>query len=174
MPDARGDLLGRLFDAHAAGLAMYARQFRGCDGAEADDLVQEAFLALARQSRLPDEPVAWLHRVVRNAALMAVRSSRRRQAREARTSRSEAEAEPWFATVDDQLDAGQASAQLAALDPETREAIVARLWGGLTFEQIAGLQECSTATVHRRYNAGLSRLQERLETPCHRTASTTP
>ena len=38
--------------------------------------------------------------------------------------------------------------------PESREAIVARLWGGLTFEEIARLQGCSLTTAHRRYQSG--------------------
>jgi hypothetical protein len=41
---------------------------------------------------------------------------------------------------------------------EFREVIVARFWGGLTFDQIARLQGCSLTTAHRRYRDGLSRL----------------
>ena len=40
-------------------------------------------------------------------------------------------------------------------------AIVAHLWGALTFEQIAELAGCSSSTAHRRYLAGLSALRER-------------
>jgi RNA polymerase sigma-70 factor (ECF subfamily) len=163
------ELLGRLFDAHAAALALYARQW--CDGCEADDLVQDAFLALARQRAVPDQVSAWLHRVVRNAAVAAGRRSRRRISREEAAGR--ARAGPWFSKVDDQIDARDAAAHLSALDPECREAIVARLWGGLTFEQIAELQGCGLATAHRRYTTGLARLLERLEPPCPRPNSTT-
>jgi RNA polymerase sigma factor (sigma-70 family) len=158
--------LGRLFDAHAAALALYARQW--CDGPEADDLVQDAFLA--RQPAAPDQAGAWLHRVVRNAALTAGRSSRRRRSREEQAGR--ARAGPWFSKVDDQLDAREAASHLSTLDPECREAIVARLWGGLTFEQIAELQGCGLTTAHRRYTTGLARLLERLERPCPQTTST--
>jgi len=161
------DVLGRLFDAHAAALVLYARQWR--DAAEAEDLVQDAFVALARQGELPEEPVVWLHRVVRNAAVSAHRGQRRRRAREGLVSRSEAAA--WFAAVDDRLDAHEAASLLAALDAESREVVVARIWGGLTFEQIAAIQGCSTAAAHRRYKAGLARLQERLERPCPSTTT---
>ncbi len=44
--------------------------------------------------------------------------------------------------------------------------IVAHLWGGLTFEQIAELAGCSPSTAHRRYVAGLANLRERLHVPC--------
>lgn len=160
--------LGRLFDAHAAALALYARQWR--DGPEADDLVQDAFLALARRASVPDQPAAWLHRVVRNAAVSGGRSSRRRRSREEEAGR--ARAGPWFSKVDDQLDAREAASHLSSLDPDCREAIVARLWGGLTFEQIAELQGCGLTTAHRRYTTGLARLLERLERPCPQTSST--
>jgi RNA polymerase sigma factor (sigma-70 family) len=151
------EILGRLFDEHAAALVLYARQW--CEAAE--DVVQEAFVSLARQRAVPDRLVPWLYRVVRNGALAAARGERRRRRREARASGGEA----WFASADDRIDARRAQALLAELEPEVREAIVARLWGGLTFEEIAGVQGCSLTTAHRRYQAGLARLHERLERP---------
>jgi len=154
------ELLGRLFDAHAAALRLYARQW--CAGSAAEDAVREAFLSLARQSAVPDQVAAWLHRVVRNAAISAARSRHRRLKREARASSGEA----WFSSVDDQLDAQSATRLLAELELDCREVIVARLWGGLTFDQIARLQGCSLTTAHRRYHHGLAQLHERLERPC--------
>ena len=55
---------------------MCARQW--C--AEPEDVVQEAFLKLAGQSKEPDDVVAWLYRVVRNGALDAAKLARRRDA----------------------------------------------------------------------------------------------
>ena len=162
------ETLGRLFDAHAPALRLYARQW--CEGADADDAVQEAFVSLARQGALPDQVGAWLHRVVRNAAISASRGRKRRNQREAAVSTGEA----WFSSVDDQIDARSATRYLGELDEETREVIVARLWGGLTFDQIARLQGCSLTTAHRRYRGGLSRLHERLERPCSTGTSTRP
>ena len=156
------EILGRLFDEHAAALALYARQW--CDAPE--DIVQDAFVALARQDSEPDRPVAWLYRVVRNGAIASARQSRRRRRREQRAADREVVPDgSWFAATDDQIDAEHAARLLAGLDAETREVIVARLWGGLTFEEIARLQGCSLTTAHRRYQAGLARLHERLESP---------
>ncbi len=121
------EILGRLFDAHAAALVLYARQWCAC--AEAEDVVQEAFLSLSQQTALPEHASAWLHRVVRNAAISAARSRKRRLNRESRVSSKEA----WFSTVDDQIDAQSASRFLAELELDCREVIVARLWGELTF-----------------------------------------
>jgi RNA polymerase sigma factor (sigma-70 family) len=154
------DILGRLFDEHAGALLLFARQW--CDAPE--DIVQDAFAALARQRKVPERVVPWLYTVVRNAAISASRQSRRRRRREERAAVIEAApGEPWFAATDDRIDAEHASRLLADLDGETREVIVGRLWGGLTFEEIAGIQGCSLSTAHRRYQAGLTRLQARLE-----------
>jgi RNA polymerase sigma factor (sigma-70 family) len=154
------EILGRLFDSHAPALRLYARQW--CGQADADDAVQESFMSLARQPSVPDQVAAWLHRVVRNTAISVARSRGRRHRREAHVSVDET----WFSTVDAQIDARTATRHLAEIAPDCREVIVARLWGGLTFEQIARLQGCSLTTAHRRYHEGLARLHERLERPC--------
>ncbi len=151
------NLLASLFDAHAAALTLYARQW--CEGPE--DIVQEAFVKLARQRPPPDRAVSWLYRVVRNGAIGASRGDKRRRRRETLASGRES----WFASADERIDAEDATRLLADLEPGVREVIVARIWGGLTFDEIARLQGCSLTTAHRRYQAGLSRLHERLERP---------
>jgi RNA polymerase sigma factor (sigma-70 family) len=163
------EILGRLFDEHAAALALYARPW--CDAPE--DVVQDAFIALARQEPAPDRPVAWLYRVVRNGAIAAARRSRRRRRREQRAAGREAvTGPPWFDATDDRIDAAHAARLLDELDAETRAIIIARVWGGLTFEDVARLQGCSLTTAHRRYQAGLARLHERLESPWTPTSPT--
>jgi RNA polymerase sigma factor (sigma-70 family) len=147
--------LGSLYRRHAPALRLYARQWPEAG----DDLVQDAFIGLARQNPPPEQVLPWLYRVVRNAALTARRSAARRQRREAIVSAPEA----WFASADDSLDAREASRHLAELPLEMREIIVARLWGGLKFEEIARLTGCSLPTAHRRYRSGLIELRERLE-----------
>jgi RNA polymerase sigma factor (sigma-70 family) len=159
-------ILGRLFDEQAGALVLFARQWSDVP----DDIVQDAFVALARQDVVPDRVVPWLYRVVRNGAIAFARRARRRRRREERVASVEAlPCEPWFASADDQMDAQRASQFLVDLDGDTREAIVARLWGGLTFEEIARLQGCSLSTTYRRYQAGLARLHERLEPQCKPT-----
>ena len=64
------------------------------------------------------------------------------------------------------LDAALASEALAKLPLEQREVIVAHLWGGLTFEQIAELTGGSAATAWRRYGAGLAELRTLMGIPC--------
>ncbi len=158
------DWLGRLVDRHAAALELYARQW--CDTPE--DVVQEAFLKLASQRSVPDKPAAWLFRVVRNGALNAGLASRRRRRHETEAVAGSAS---WFQTGPaptkrGSLDPESASAELRSLPLEQREVIVAHLWGGLTFEQIAELSGCSASSAHRLYCAGLATIRERLGVSC--------
>jgi RNA polymerase sigma-70 factor (ECF subfamily) len=148
-------VLGQLYRRHAPALRLYARQW----GDRNEDLVQEAFLRLARQTAPPEHVLPWLYRVVRNEALAGQRSASRRRQREQRASLPEA----WFAATDDRIDAHEATRLLAELPLELREVIVARLWGGLTFEEAASVVGCSLATAHRRYQTGLARLRQRME-----------
>jgi RNA polymerase sigma-70 factor, ECF subfamily len=154
--------LGRLYRQHAPALRLYARQWSDA----AEDLVQDAFVRLAQQAPPPERVLAWLYQVIRNLALANYRSSTRRRTRELSRAGS------WFRVTDDSLDAQEATRLLAELSLEMREVIVAKLWGGLTFAEIAELVGCSLATAQRRYQAGLLELRERLEgrwTPTYRT-----
>ena len=69
------------------------------------------------------------------------------------------------------LDPEQAAAALEALPIEEREVIIAHLWGGLTFEQIAEVSGSSSSTAHRSYARGLSNLRERLGVSCRKSRS---
>jgi RNA polymerase sigma-70 factor (ECF subfamily) len=158
--------LGQLIDAHAAALTLYARQW--C--AAPEDVVQEALLKLTTQPTVPPHTVPWLYAVVRNLAISAARSDRRRRQYEARAA---AQAPVWFAPPDGAgLDAETVAVTLQALPLEEREVIVAHVWGGLTFEQIAPLIGASAATAYRRYAAGLTALRQKLRVPCLNRRST--
>jgi RNA polymerase sigma factor (sigma-70 family) len=151
--------VARLIEAHAAPLVLYARQW--CDTPE--DVVQEAFVKLVRLGQPPQDVAAWLYRVVRNGALDAAKKSRRRQRHES------AAAQPvrWFVEPEvDGLDAETAVAALQRLPPEQREVIVARYWGGLSYEQIAEVTGCSASTAFRRYTAGVEELRKQLGVIC--------
>jgi RNA polymerase sigma-70 factor (ECF subfamily) len=148
-------VLGHLYRQHAPALRLFARQW----GGSGEDLVHDAFVSLAQEVPPPDLILPWLYRVVRNAALARNRSAGRRRMREQKVRVPEA----WFSPVADRLDADEATRRLVELELELREVIVARIWGGLTFEEIAGLVGCSLATAHRRYQLGLAELRERLE-----------
>jgi RNA polymerase sigma-70 factor (ECF subfamily) len=150
-----------LIDSHSPALQLYARQLCSC----AEDVVQEAFVKLAGCPREPDHVVAWLYRVVRNAALSAARSDRRRKKYE-----SSIVSVGWFVpNHESALDAETLQAALATLPVELREVVVAHIWGELSFAQIGSLLNISSSTAHRRYLDGLRALRERLRVPCPKT-----
>jgi RNA polymerase sigma-70 factor (ECF subfamily) len=168
--DMTPERLGHLLDRHADALALYARSW--CDTPE--DVTQEAFVKLAGLRTEPDDPAAWLYRVVRNGAISAGRAARRRHHHEAEAA-ARTHHPPWF-----EADRGEAGAiapesaaeALAGLPEPRREAIVAHLWGGLTFDQIAAVMGVSSSTAHRHYRAGLASLRERLGAPCPNPTTT--
>jgi RNA polymerase sigma factor (sigma-70 family) len=151
----RAQEFARLLDAHGPALILYARQW--C--AAPEDVVQEAFLRLVKLRQPPRDVVPWLYRVVRNAAIDAGKAERRRQRRESAVARSAR----WFVEPGvDGLDAEAAVAALGKLGEGEREVIVARLWGGLSFEEIAGVVGCSASTAFRRFTAGIDALRKEL------------
>jgi RNA polymerase sigma-70 factor (ECF subfamily) len=155
----RPDDFASLVDRHGPPLLLYARQW--C--AVPEDVVQEAFLKLIALRQPPREVIPWLYRVVRNAALDARKTARRRQQRESAVARPAG----WFVEPEvDGLDAVAAVAALQGLPDEERGVIVARLWGGLSFEQIAEVAACSASTAFRRYTAGIETLRKELGVPC--------
>src|SRR3954447_23433132 len=79
--------LTTLVAERAAGLRLYACQLLPDDPAAADDVVQDAMVALLTVEMPPDDLVPWMYRVVRNAAFDYRRSSTRRKRRERRGSR---------------------------------------------------------------------------------------
>jgi RNA polymerase sigma-70 factor (ECF subfamily) len=154
------EVLGRLLDEHAAALVLYARQW--C--AAPEDVVQEAFVKLAAQRPPPLRPLPWLYRVVRNGAISAGRSLRRRRRHEAEAA---ARVPEWFVPSEPaRLDVEAATAALRAVPDEQRESVVAHLWGGLTFEQIGELTGVASSTAHRRYLAALEALRDKLRVSC--------
>jgi len=160
MGGVSAETLIRLLDEHAAPLVLFARQW--CDAPE--DIVHDAFLLLMREPVAPANPVGWLYQVVRNKALNAARSSRRRARHEATAAH---QSEPWLVPAEgDRLDAIEAARALEDLPADQRDVIVARLWGGLSFEEIAKIYGTAASTAHRRYQQGIATLREKLEGIC--------
>jgi RNA polymerase sigma factor (sigma-70 family) len=147
---------------------LYAGQW--CHSGE--DAVQEAFVHLAGQRDVPENVVAWLYRVVRNGALNASRAAARRGRHESAAAGSATGGATGGTTArfdgsaEGLLDAREAADALADLPDALRETVIARLWGGLTFQEVAELTGTSTTTAYRRYHAGIRSLRERLDVAC--------
>jgi RNA polymerase sigma factor (sigma-70 family) len=161
------DWLRETVDRYAAPLELYARHW--CDTHE--DVVQEAFLKLVNQRRLPENAAGCLFRVARNGALDAAQAARRRRRREFEAA---ADCSTWFQVVNmpnsnEPLDPETVATELRSLPLEQREVIVAHLWGGLTFEQIGEVSGRSASAAHRLYGSGLSTIRERLGVTCRKS-----
>ena len=166
--------LGEWIDRLGGGLALFARQW--CDSPE--DVVQEAFVALTLLAEEPTDPAGWLYRAVRNRAINLGIADQRRRRREAKVGR---EAPRWFdptaspGSTPHAIDPDTAQDALEALPIAEREVIVAHLWGGLTFDQVAALVGTSSSSAHRLYQLGLTRLRQELGAPpCPAKTSTRP
>jgi RNA polymerase sigma factor (sigma-70 family) len=149
-------LIAELFDRHCAALEFYAAQWT----TSPQDCVQEAFVQLAQQASPPDDPRAWLFRVVRNQALNAVRAERRRTARE--QSVAERQAAPQSATGDP-ADTAALSDLLRTLTERQHELVVLRVWGRLTWQEIAEVAGGSRSAAQRDYVEALQILRKILE-----------
>ena len=147
-------IVSRLLDESVRGLVLYARQW---DAANAEDLVQEAFLRLLTESPLPDSPRAWLYRVVRNLAIDQVRRENTRLRHESIGSWFEPSATDSHAAEHDLTEA------LEQLPPVIREIIISKIWGNLNFREIAELTDRPISSVHYDYQQGIQQLRTLLE-----------
>lgn len=151
----------RWLDENAPRLLLFARQ--QCRvAADAEDVVQEALVEAWNRtgaSGLPPLPLVFA--TIRRRAIDRARSDDRRRAREDASSPDEP---LWF-------DSGVADAELRelvesgmkTLKPEFREVVTLKVWGGLTFEEIAVVLEIPANTAASRYRYGLDAMRKNLK-----------
>ena len=144
--------LGRLVDELAPALLAMARG-RGVD---AEDVVQQAFLALLTTRVAPANPNAWLFGTVRRMALMHIRANGRREKREQGVARSE------MCQPNDLADVLDLESALAELDSDDRDIVLARVHGGLTCEEIGTMLGVSATTAWRRLEIAMTSIRSRL------------
>ena len=145
-----------LYEANAARLIVYGRAF-GLSHSEAEDVVQETFMALLKRPEPPSQPAHYCLRAFRNRALNYRRGLWRRLARELESQR-------WFDRSPAESPAERkAMRRLAGLPQEQREVIVLKIWHEHTFEEIGELLEISPNTAAGRYRYGLQKLKASLK-----------
>jgi RNA polymerase sigma-70 factor (ECF subfamily) len=119
----------------------------------AEDAVHEALVAIVTSQAVPDNPEAYLCRCVRNQALRYVKDRRRYV-----TDVSE------FLVTDSDPESialmHQVCRALDRLGVEQRETIVLHTFGGMSFREIAELQEISINTVASWYRRGIAALKD--------------
>lgn len=157
------------FQLYGPKLLLCARQWTR-SLADAEDVVQEAFVRFWRHQRdLPGEPMALLITSVRRAALDLARRESRRTAREEFADGGLEDNPPLFQITleqDDRRDAIEAALRL--LPEEQREVLVLKIWGELTFDQIAQQLAIPANTAASRYRYALAALRQALTAAdCH-------
>ena len=153
---------------HRRQLVKYASGFLG-DHAQAEDLVQEAYLRFSAASgaKLLDDPLGYLYRIVRNLAL----DGYRQKMREARYMVSDAGTASDTYAEDrpspesevlhrDQLRVLQEA--LAELPERTRIALEMHRFGGCKLREIAEHLGISTALVHSLIVDAVEHCRQRL------------
>ncbi len=149
-----------LYERKAARLVLYGRAL-GLSHGEAEDVLQETFVALLRLAGPPDRPERYLIRAFRNRALNFRRSLWRRVARELESAR-------WFEPAEGESPAERAAMlRLATLPAEQREVIVLKIWHDATFEEIGDVLDISPNTAAGRYRYGLQKLRNHLKKENH-------
>lgn len=145
------DQIGRLYGQHGRGLIAYACSFvRGFEAAE--DVVHHVFVRLLRGGvTIEGAPAPYLYRAVRNAAL----NDRRNHSRDVELDETWLEAPPGMEGT-----ALVIESALRGLPPEQREVITLRIWGQMTFEEIAVTIGVPQKTAESRYRYGLLKLRE--------------
>lgn len=160
--------LEALYDAYHRQALGLAYRLLG-DAAEAEEVVQEAFLAAWRAAATYDAARGsvrtWFLTLVRHRAVDALRARARRpqQALDPvdEPSSSVDVADVAAATVDGQV----ARAALSCLPAEQQQAIEMAYFRGLTHTEIAGLLDTPVGTVKGRIRLGLDRLRVALRSP---------
>ena len=159
-----GPDIAQLYDAHAAALFAFLLNLTR-DEADTRDLLQEIFVKLAREpARLAGVRVerAFLVQLAHNAAIDLLR---RRGTRERTKENYAAEMISPFAPAtepDEEIFRQALAAALAALPAEQRAVVHLKLWGDLTFAEIAAALEIPPNTAASRYRYGLDKLRDQL------------
>ena len=145
---------------YSRALYLYARTLEQ-DSSRSEDLVQEAFVRLMRYDpdRLEDDARAFLYAVVRNLIRDEARKSSFRRRTDPLIVALDPERSPVESSRLVQL-AETVSGALEKLPEEQREAVVLKIYSGMTFAQIAALTGVSFGTVASRYRYAIEKLGE--------------
>jgi RNA polymerase sigma factor (sigma-70 family) len=146
---------------HGPAMLLLARQWAN-DASEAEDIVQEAFLRFWRLREKAADRAAYLYACVRSVATELRRGGSRREAREKRVARPERVAD-WFTAAPERAERdARIERLLRDLPPAQREVVVMKLWGRLSFEQVAVALGTSPNTAASRYRYALEKLRAEL------------
>ena len=132
-------------------------------GCEADDLVQEAWLAALRRPLRAGDPRGWLRRVTENSSRQARRSALRRRDRELGRPQQGALELPADEALESLELRQMLLEELAALDERDRTIVALRFLNGLSLAEVARRLEVPRETIKSQQARALERLRIRLD-----------
>jgi RNA polymerase sigma-70 factor, ECF subfamily len=135
---------------------LFARQQTRCE-ADAEDILQEALVETWRRAQgRPESPLVYA--TIRRRAIDLARRTGRRQRRE------EDCAEPdWFVPADSDTETtALLEKEMRRLPEEQRAVVTLKVWGGLTFAEVARTLAIPPGTAASRYRLALAALRETL------------
>jgi RNA polymerase sigma-70 factor (ECF subfamily) len=145
--------LGELYDRVSRRLYAYALSLTG-DAARSEDAVHDAFVRLLQYA--PGRDVKSLEGLLFTTTRNIILDERRR-----RVVRENAPAPLPLAQASGEFDEA-ATRALGRLPEEQREAVVLKIYAGLTFAEIGEVTGTSLATAAGRYRLGIEKLAELL------------
>lgn len=147
-------------DEYAERFLLFARQQtrRECD---AEDVLQESLVETWKKAENSTPPSALVFATIRRRAIDLGRATTRRELRE-QTTVPEI---PWLEpNISDGEEARILESAVRQLKFELAEVITLKIWGGLTFREIAEALDIPQNTAASRYRYALAELRKNLKT----------
>jgi len=154
--------LEQVYRQHRQALFSLALTITGCSGL-AEDAVHDAFVRLCGMQESPSGHLAaYVYAAVRNSAVDCCRRAQR-DLKLAGTLFAERQ-NLGVANISPAADdvSAQLRQEIESLDAGTREIIVMKIYGELTFDEIGRVLDSPPATVATRYRRALLALEEKL------------
>lgn len=148
---------------HAAGFLLFARQQTRCE-ADAEDVLQEALVETWKRAQgRPETPLVFA--TIRRRAIDLGRRTDRRVQREVATAADAAPEFGWFQSLSQDTElAAMLETEIRSLPPAQRDVLTLKVWGSLTFSEIAESLQIPQGTAASRYRLALESLRQSLST----------
>ena len=147
----RDETIFNWYEQYKVGLYRFALSILK-DSHRAEDALQEAFVRLLQQNRLPDPEriQAWLYRVVRNICYDTLRQHKR-EAAEIPNTAADMEGNWEFIEL------------ISPLPPKEQEILALRFIGGFSHKEIAKIMGITTHSAKKRYERAIRKLRTEME-----------
>jgi len=129
--------------------------------AAAEDAVLDAMLAISELQQTPENLSAYVYRTVRNKALHTVKQSKRFSSDSEYSNFIDTQSQ----SAEQQVFLQQVLKQLEELESNQQQVLIMKLFGDLTFDEIAEITANNPNTVASWYRRGLQKLKENIHEP---------